>query len=198
MKRLKELRIQNHMTQQEVAKELNVSQATYWGYEKGTYQPSNDMLIALSKLFHTSIDDILENNSNGKMINLSILSKQKQTLILEILNADEYELDELVDNYFQRQLAELQEKMKNAIALPTGYEIGQTVFMVPTEINCLKNIASYRILDLTLSEIGIRVGLSILKKQKGIDTMFCANLEMFGKSIFATEDEARKYLEGRK
>lgn len=57
--KLKELRREKHMTQQEVADALGVSQVTYSRYESGEREPSNDMLIALSSYFDVSVDELL-------------------------------------------------------------------------------------------------------------------------------------------
>lgn len=88
MEKLKEIRTQKGMTQQEVAKKLNITQATYSGYESGKYEPSIDILISISKLFKVSID-YLVNNENNFAIDLSNLSDMKKELLQDILNLDE-------------------------------------------------------------------------------------------------------------
>ena len=88
MEKLKEIRTQKGMTQQEVAKKLNITQATYSGYESGKYEPSIDILISISKLFKVSID-YLVNNENNFTIDLSNLSDMKKELLQDILNLDE-------------------------------------------------------------------------------------------------------------
>ena len=88
MEKLKEIRTQKGMTQQEVAKKLNITQATYSGYESDKYEPSIDILISISKLFKVSID-YLVNNENKFSIDLSNLSDMKKELLQDILNLDE-------------------------------------------------------------------------------------------------------------
>lgn len=88
MEKLKEIRTQKGMTQQEVAKKLNITQATYSGYESNKYEPSIDILISISKLFKVSID-YLVNNDNNFSIDLSNLSDMKKELLQDILNLDE-------------------------------------------------------------------------------------------------------------
>jgi len=61
---LKEIRKKHKLTQTEVANYLNTSQQTYSDYEKEKTQPSIEMLIKLSELFHTSIDNLIRNNEN--------------------------------------------------------------------------------------------------------------------------------------
>ncbi|MGN1111843.1 MAG: helix-turn-helix domain-containing protein [Acutalibacteraceae bacterium] len=58
-KRIKELREDNDLTQQEVAKYLGMKQPQYFRYEKGTRDIPSDVLIALTKLYNVSADYIL-------------------------------------------------------------------------------------------------------------------------------------------
>ena len=51
---LKELR--GKKTQEELAKEWNITQRTYSNYETGKRQPNIDMLIFIADYYHTSID----------------------------------------------------------------------------------------------------------------------------------------------
>ena len=59
-KRLKALRVKNEMTQEYVARRLNVARSTIAGYETKNRQPSHEKLTALASLFHVSIDYLLE------------------------------------------------------------------------------------------------------------------------------------------
>ncbi len=90
MKNLKEIRNSRLMTQQEVANKLNITQATYSGYEAGKYQPSIDILIAMSKLFKVSID-YLVGNENEFTIDMSNLPEIKKEVLLYHLNNDDFD-----------------------------------------------------------------------------------------------------------
>lgn len=57
--RLKELRNENKLTQQEIAKILNTSRSTWTGYEYGKYQIPTLLLYELSKRYKYSMDYIL-------------------------------------------------------------------------------------------------------------------------------------------
>ena len=59
---LKELRKKHNLTQVEVAKYLNTTHQTYNYYENGKYEPSINVLIKLSELFHTSVDSLIKDN----------------------------------------------------------------------------------------------------------------------------------------
>lgn len=53
---LKELRKQLGKTQEEVAKDLNITQSTYSNYENGLRQPNIEMLIDLADYYKVPID----------------------------------------------------------------------------------------------------------------------------------------------
>lgn len=57
--RIKDLREDNDLTQQQVADYLNIKQNTYSQYETGTRQIPIDILIALAALYKTSTDYLL-------------------------------------------------------------------------------------------------------------------------------------------
>ena len=57
--RLKELRLENGMTQQQVASLLNIRQQSYTRYEYGTGEPSLQTLIKLAEIFAVSTDYLL-------------------------------------------------------------------------------------------------------------------------------------------
>ena len=67
-KRLRDLREDNDMTQQQVAKYLKMKQPQYSRYEKGYRDIPSDVLIALADLYNTSTDYILERTNNSKPI----------------------------------------------------------------------------------------------------------------------------------
>jgi transcriptional regulator with XRE-family HTH domain len=56
---LKELRLSNNYTQQQVADLLSVKQQSYARYEYGTGQPSLEILIKLAEIFDVSSDYLL-------------------------------------------------------------------------------------------------------------------------------------------
>lgn len=80
MKNLKKIRKGKGLTQQEIAKLLNISQATYWGYEIEKYEPSIEILIKLSKILNVSIDKLI-GNENEFTIDISNMNEIQQELI---------------------------------------------------------------------------------------------------------------------
>lgn len=64
--RLKDLREDRDMTQQDVANYLNMKQPQYSRYERGLRDIPTDVLIRLSYLYKTSTDYILGLTNNSK------------------------------------------------------------------------------------------------------------------------------------
>lgn len=55
-KRLKELRLEQGKTQDQVAKDLGISSVAYLHYEKNQREPSFEILLKLAKYFNVSLD----------------------------------------------------------------------------------------------------------------------------------------------
>lgn len=64
--RLKDLREDSDMSQQEVADYLGMKQPQYSRYERGVRDIPSDVLIRLAKLYKTSTDYILGMTNNSK------------------------------------------------------------------------------------------------------------------------------------
>ncbi len=58
--KLKELRINNNLTQIELSKALEVTQASLCRWENGTHTPDAEIIIKYCKYFHVSADELLE------------------------------------------------------------------------------------------------------------------------------------------
>lgn len=58
--RLRERRIEKHLTQKDVATALGISVTCYAGYEQGYREPDFDTLIKICKYLDISADVILE------------------------------------------------------------------------------------------------------------------------------------------
>jgi len=57
--RLKELRLENNLTQAQLAQQLNVSQRSISSWETGFRQPDYELLEKICKLFNVSADYLL-------------------------------------------------------------------------------------------------------------------------------------------
>ena len=84
-KRIKDLREDHDMTQDELADKLNISKRTLLRYESGISEPTIGILISLSLIFNVSIDyiagikdsTIIEEESIKEELNNIILNIQK-------------------------------------------------------------------------------------------------------------------------
>jgi putative transcriptional regulator len=56
--RLKDIRLQNNMTQQDLADSLDVSRQSINAIERGRYSPSIELALKMAKLFHIPVEDI--------------------------------------------------------------------------------------------------------------------------------------------
>ena len=65
--RLKDLREDHDMSQQEVANYLGMKQPQYSRYERGLRDIPSDVLIRLARLYKTSTDYILGLTNNSKL-----------------------------------------------------------------------------------------------------------------------------------
>ncbi|MEE0919714.1 MAG: helix-turn-helix transcriptional regulator [Lachnospiraceae bacterium] len=66
-KKLKDLRLQNNLSQKEVATKLGISPSIVSGYETGERSPSTENLLALSYLYKCSTDYLLGKTTKNLM-----------------------------------------------------------------------------------------------------------------------------------
>lgn len=65
--RLKELRIKTGITQNELAKKLNVTGQTLLNWENGIYEPKIHQLIQLADFFGVTVDYLIERDSKNEV-----------------------------------------------------------------------------------------------------------------------------------
>lgn len=82
--RLKELRKAKNLSQNEVAKRLDVTRSTISGYERNTITPSIEQIVKLALLYNTSLDYML-GMTNRSYLYLDDLSVSQQKAILDIV-----------------------------------------------------------------------------------------------------------------
>ena len=82
---LKEIRTKRNITQQAVADYIGCSSVVYSRYERGTRQPSIEMLLKLADLFGVTVDFLLGRQN----LEDSTLSEYEKKLVLASRNADE-------------------------------------------------------------------------------------------------------------
>lgn len=84
--KLKDLRKEWKLTQNEMANILNVAKSTYRGYEKGYIIPPLDTLIKMADYFGVSLDYLCEHKTC--QLQLPVLNETKKELIEIILKLD--------------------------------------------------------------------------------------------------------------
>lgn len=97
--RLKQLRMTNTLTQQDLAISLNISKSNISKYENGTIEPSFEILIKISDYFQVSIDyllgktdieNIYKNTSNHNFIDID----EMDDVIAPHHDGDEFTIEE--------------------------------------------------------------------------------------------------------
>jgi transcriptional regulator with XRE-family HTH domain len=83
---LKTLRLQNGLTQAQVAQKLGVTKSVISAYETGLRLPSYDILINISKIFKVSTDYLL-GLENIRELDLSGLTEEEIQALLNLIKA---------------------------------------------------------------------------------------------------------------
>ena len=63
-KKLKELRLAENLTQQQLADELKISRVSYTRYEKGSVRPDYETLIKIADYYDISLDDLFNRKTD--------------------------------------------------------------------------------------------------------------------------------------
>lgn len=71
--KLKLLRAEHNMTQEQLAEQINVARATISGYETRDRQPSHEKLTSIADAFHVSVDFLLDNDNTPTTTEFSLL-----------------------------------------------------------------------------------------------------------------------------
>lgn len=83
---MRQIRIDNHLTQKQMAERLHVQKGTISCYELGDRLPSYDVLIRFSRIFGVSIDYLLGVDQR-RMIDVSDLSDEDIRVVETVINA---------------------------------------------------------------------------------------------------------------
>lgn len=94
-KRLKALRTEKKMTQDDVAKILDIRRSTYGEYERGRIIPPTDKITALGDYFGVSVDYLLGNTNFTTHAEKNSISKA--TDIIDVSSTMKLMLDQLKD-----------------------------------------------------------------------------------------------------
>lgn len=97
--KLKELREERQLTQNQLSEILRTSKQSIWNYETSHREPNIDMIIDIAKYFNVSVDYLLGNSEykNNTQKSLNELLSEK----LEIPSESSNELTYLFDQYLE-------------------------------------------------------------------------------------------------
>lgn len=84
--KLKMLRTGQNLTQQQLATRLGVQKSVVSYYESGERTPSTDVLIKLARVFHTTIDYLLD-VKRERVIDVSGLSENDIAAVTAVVEA---------------------------------------------------------------------------------------------------------------
>lgn len=93
--KLKELRENNHMSQTEFAKIMNIKRVTYNKYELGTNEPNLDILKQIANYYNVSLDYLCDRQWNN---NIGYIPEKRKQIIASILALSDDDFDKL--NYY--------------------------------------------------------------------------------------------------
>lgn len=80
--KLRQLRIENNLTQADIAKAIGVSPATIGNYEQGTREPrNNEMWQKLADYFGISVDELMDKSKTSSKRVIKILKSPEQEFI---------------------------------------------------------------------------------------------------------------------
>lgn len=88
--KFKELRLNANLTQEELAKNINLSRDTYKNYEQGRTEPNIQTLITIANYYNVSLDYLCE-RQNKDLLFIDSLSENKKSLINMIKDLNEEE-----------------------------------------------------------------------------------------------------------
>lgn len=83
--RLKELRRQNNISQNALAKQMNLTRATVNAWEMGISCPNAQSLVMLSQYFKVSVDYLLGLN-NRETIDITQLNEKEKNIVYDLVN----------------------------------------------------------------------------------------------------------------
>lgn len=83
MNNIKNLRLEKGYNMKQAALALNIPYTTYVSYEKGSREPSNDMLIKIADFYQTTVDYVLANSNIRTPVSANLSSLAENILPIE-------------------------------------------------------------------------------------------------------------------
>lgn len=109
--RLRRLRNEAHLTQQQVADRLNIHRTTYTKYERGSVNPDQQGLVQLATLFKVSVDYLLGNEDTaanvtekkGDDIQLTLQEQHLVQMFRQLSYQEQQQLVQQASSAFRRR-----------------------------------------------------------------------------------------------
>ena len=101
-KRLKSLRIESGLSQQDIADKLNISRSAIGKYETGAAYPDIEKLIMLAGLYNCSVDYLLGISDNNPILtkeeleliqNYRLLDERGKAVVNSVINVEHEQLN---------------------------------------------------------------------------------------------------------
>ena len=97
--KIKELRIDNHLTQKQLAEKLNISQSSICEWERNQYEPTATAIKLLTSFFNISADFLLGlEDEFGNIQGKSTLTYREQKLLSAINELDDSLKDKIIED----------------------------------------------------------------------------------------------------
>ncbi len=91
-RKIKALRVEQGMSQEDLALKLNISRSCLSNYENGKRQPDNEMLIRIAEVFHVLVDYLID-RTEYRSLDLSFQEIHECTRIKKRLQEQDSILD---------------------------------------------------------------------------------------------------------
>lgn len=87
--KLRELRSKYGLTQKQVADRIGVSPSIVSGYETGERTPSTEVLLSLSRMYHTSTDYLLGRKASAQktLLDLDGLTDKQKAAVIALVQS---------------------------------------------------------------------------------------------------------------
>jgi len=94
--KLKQLRTESGMTQEELAQQLGLAKSTIAHYESGRREPDTKTIVKMANIFGVTTDEMLNNvafkqnpkivlyGQDGKLVDISMLREEDQKYTIEL------------------------------------------------------------------------------------------------------------------
>ena len=97
-----ELRKEQKLTQEQLGEKIGVTNKTISRWENGNYLPPADILLAMSRLFDVSVNEIL----SGKRLSADEYMEAAEANLAQTLKSDSFSLKEKIEFYKAKWLKE--------------------------------------------------------------------------------------------